>query len=58
MNTSDSILATIDSLNEINESIYGSYNLEDAFQTILEKSANTSHLASPSLELLMKINKW
>lgn len=37
MNTSDSILATINSLNEINESIYGSYNLEDAFQTILEK---------------------
>ena len=31
MNTSDSILATINSLNEINESIYGSYNLEDAF---------------------------
>ena len=37
MNTSDSILATIDSLNEINELIYGSYNLDDAFQTILEK---------------------
>ena len=37
MNTSDSILATIDSLNDINESIYGSYNLEHAFQTILEK---------------------
>ena len=40
MNTSDSILATIDSLNDINESIYGSYNLEDAFQTILEKVSN------------------
>lgn len=37
MNTSDSILATIDSLNDINESIYGSYNLEHAFQMILEK---------------------
>ena len=37
MNTSDSILATIDSLNDINESIYGSYDLEHAFQTILEK---------------------
>ena len=37
MNTSNSILATIDSLNDINESIYGSYNLEHAFQTILEK---------------------
>ena len=40
MNTSDSILATIDSLNDINESIYGSYNLEHAFQTILEKVSN------------------
>ena len=37
MNTSDSIFAAIDSLNEINESVYGSYNLEDAFQTILTK---------------------
>ena len=37
MNTSDSIFAAIDSINEINESVYGSYNLEDAFQTILAK---------------------
>ena len=39
MNTKDSIFATIDSLNEINESIYGSYNLENAFKTILDKVA-------------------
>ena len=37
MNTSDSILATIDSLNQISESIYDSYDLEHAFETILEK---------------------
>ena len=37
MNTSDSILATIDSLNQISESIYDSYDLENAFETILEK---------------------
>ena len=39
MNTKDSIFATIDSLNKINESIYGSYNLENAFETILDKVA-------------------
>lgn len=38
MNTSNSILAIIDSINEINDSVYGSYNLEDAFHTILEKA--------------------
>ena len=37
MNTSDSIFAAIDSVNEITESIYGSYNIEDAFHTILAK---------------------
>lgn len=46
MNTSDSILATIDSINEINESIYGSYNLKDAFHTILEKVSHHFSLNS------------
>ena len=37
MNTSDSVFAAIDSINEITEFIYGSNNLEDAFHTILAK---------------------
>ena len=37
MNASDSVLATIDSINEINDHIYGYYNLEDAFRIILDK---------------------
>ena len=37
MNTSESIFAAIRSINEINDSIYGTYDLENAFHTILEK---------------------
>ena len=46
MNTSESIFAAIRSINEINESIYGTYDLENAFHTILEKVSHHFSLDS------------
>lgn len=54
MNTQDSIFAAIDSLNEINESIYGSYQLEEAFNTILKK---VIQYYSPSTALIGIVNE-
>jgi putative methionine-R-sulfoxide reductase with GAF domain len=54
MNTHDSIFAAIDSLNEINDSIYGSYKLEEAFSTILKK---VSQHFSSSIAIIGTINE-
>ncbi|MFL2847556.1 MAG: GAF domain-containing protein [Coraliomargaritaceae bacterium] len=54
MNTHDSIFAAIDSLNEINDSIYGSYKLEEAFSTILKK---VSQYFSSSIVIIGTVNE-